>query len=745
MSCPGARASGRALLCARCDVGLRPLACVFACLLACFLACPAHARPHEPSAPGPTQQAIHAESAESAKNTAHAESAESDADAAYTTTTTAAKTRPDAASTTYLRTRDFTSMPKRTAEDVLRQVPGVTLIQHGSEGKGQQFLLRGFDAVHGADLEMTVDGLLLNEWSNIHAQGYLDLGVLIPEMLQGVAFTKGPFTLGQGAFAMAGSADYQLGVLPMSNPGTHGTRMHYTAGTTGRHRVFAGYAGRPGASGTTGFLGLSATRDDGFGARRGLSRAAVNARLPLLSGTWGDVDATLLGHLAAFELPGALPNAAIDAGRVAFDGAADAVSAGESGRALAYVRGRWTAGRHHVHAKVHAGYRTLSLLENFTGFLHDPQNGDRRDQKQRTWTFGADGTYRAWLLGVLPGRLAATAGLGVRGDAFWQAEYAVGRTLERLGTRRALDGVQVHGHARAGLLYMPTRAWRVDAGARLDVVHQGIVDHAPPVPAAQGTQAQHTLAAVSPRLTARYTLGRAWRVFGAYGRGIRPPEARTLSGFDPGRTGAGAEASLRAAIVQSDAGELGVRFSPARWLGVTWTGFVTHIARESVFDHVSGTSVELQGTRRVGTELVVRSDPASWLHLRADATLTDARFTETGAAVPFAPWCAGSARAVVTHPSGIGAGLRFRGIAPRALPLGATSTALTVTDATLGYTRGALDVQFEVENLFDQRVREGEYHYASHWDQSRPKSALPALHTTAGAPLNVRLTVGLRL
>ncbi|HKY40289.1 MAG TPA: TonB-dependent receptor plug domain-containing protein [Polyangiaceae bacterium] len=139
---------------------------------------------------------------------------------------------PIAASSTLVTAREFSAMPRRSAEDALRLVPGVTVVQHGSEGKGYQFLVRGFDAQHGADFAVSVDGVPLNEWSNVHAQGYLDLGFVIPELISVVQVTKGPFTLKQGGFAMAGSADYHLGVAEEDR----GLRTAYTLGSTNRHR-----------------------------------------------------------------------------------------------------------------------------------------------------------------------------------------------------------------------------------------------------------------------------------------------------------------------------------------------------------------------------------------------------------------------------------------------------------------------------------------------------------------------------
>ena len=123
--------------------------------------------------------------------------------------------------------------PRSSADDLLRLVPGLLITRHGAEGKGRQIFLRGFDAVHGADLEVTVDGVPWNEASNVHGQGYLDLGTLIPEALVGIDAHKGSFRLEQGPFATAGSVRFELGVAPERR----GARLSYEIGSTNRHRL----------------------------------------------------------------------------------------------------------------------------------------------------------------------------------------------------------------------------------------------------------------------------------------------------------------------------------------------------------------------------------------------------------------------------------------------------------------------------------------------------------------------------
>ncbi len=640
---------------------------------------------------------------------------------------------PQTASETRVTRRDITAAPHRNAEEVLEQVPGVMLVQHGSEGKGHQFFLRGFDAMHGADIEVTVQGIPLNEWSNIHAQGYLDLGLIIPEMIQGVRVTKGPFTLDQGAFAMAGSARYRLGV-PRD---LQGWRTAYTIGTTRRHRLFAGYA-PPEGEGRQ-FVGVAATHDDGFGTNRALNRAALNAQKRLYAFEHGgELYAMGLGHHASFCLPGPLRNEDINTGFVGFYGAYDPLAHGESSRGLLALRYVWSEEPRAADVTVYGGYRPLELLENFTGFLVHPEDGDRREQAQTTWSFGFLSTYTS----RLSRRLALRMGLGLRGDAFSQREYHVGRALERLSTRRDLRGVQTLTHGYAGLRWTPHHTVHVDAGGRAALVALHVTD-----PSGHGARNEGRSATIAPRVTAMWHPRSTWRHFIAYGQGYRPPEARAFSEFSPEEVGLGEEIYTggHPRVTTSDAFEVGTRWDPALWWGLRLAAFATFIERESVFDHVSGVNLELNGTRRLGAEIGLVSDPLPWLSVSADLTAVQARFIESGNNVPFAPELVLGARGIATHPSGVRVGARVRTIAPRPLPHGATGATLVMTDAVLGYRWRWLRLGLELENLFDQRLREGEYHYASRWRPNQPASALPALHTIAGPPFNARLTIGVHL
>lgn len=647
----------------------------------------------------------------------------------YTVTVIGTRARPQTASTSRITARELASVPRRNAEDALRLVPGLTLVQHGSEGKGHQFFLRGFDAVHGADLELSVEGIPVNEWSNIHAQGYIELGFVIPEVIQSVEVTKGPFTLDQGAFAMAGSADYQLGVPEADR----GLRAMYTIGTTNRHRGLVSYSPRDGDG--EDFIAGELMHDDGFGQRRAIDRSALLGRWRLVDDPeHGSLSLLASGYLARFDLPGTLREEDVQAGRIDFYDAYDHGQAGLSSRALLALSHLWGAGAHTLSSRLYGSYRRLRLLENYTGYLIDATNGDRRKQRQAAWSFGATVDYDL----QISDRLSLEAGLGLRGDVLDQSQQHVDAQEAPLEAERDLRGIQLMPHLQAGLRFRPNERWRLAAGVRVDLAYVSVVDALDDDLRSTGARA-----AISPRATVQWRPLAAWRLFAAYGRGFRPPEARSFTSFEPARTGISEEVydGGDPSMTVADAFELGTRWLPSRYFGGALSGFSTFIQRESVFDHVSGINLELNRTRRLGVELELHSSPIDGLSLNADITYVDARFVGSGNPIPLAPSLVGGFRASYTHDSGLRAGLRFFGLAPRPLPHGARGAAMGVLDATAGYTWRALRIDLEVENILNQQIREGEYHYASHWQRGSQSSEIPVLHYVAGPPLNARLSL----
>src|SRR5882724_785891 len=113
----------------------------------------------------------------------------------------------DSASEGRVTARRVETRPALRPGEVLEYVPGVIITQHSGDGKANQYFLRGFNLDHGTDFALSVAGMPVNMPTHAHGQGYADLNFLIPELVSGVQFSKGPYFAEVGDFATAGAAN----------------------------------------------------------------------------------------------------------------------------------------------------------------------------------------------------------------------------------------------------------------------------------------------------------------------------------------------------------------------------------------------------------------------------------------------------------------------------------------------------------------------------------------------------------
>ena len=93
---------------------------------------------------------------------------------------------------------DFSNRPVARVGELAENVPGLIATQHSGTGKANQYFLRGFNLDHGTDLAGYVDGVPINMRSHGHGQGYLDLNFLIPELVERIDYSKGPYSADAG-------------------------------------------------------------------------------------------------------------------------------------------------------------------------------------------------------------------------------------------------------------------------------------------------------------------------------------------------------------------------------------------------------------------------------------------------------------------------------------------------------------------------------------------------------------------
>ena len=622
--------------------------------------------------------------------------------------------------------------PKRSAEDLLRLVPGLLIVQHGNQGKGYQFYVRGFDAVHGSDIEFKVGGVPINEPSNVHAHGYLDLAWIIPEVVQQIDAHKGSYRLDQGNFATAASIRYDLGVAkPL-----RGTRVGYEVGSTNRHRAVFVHA--PKNRGEETFLAGEALYDQGYGENRRAQRYSAMGQLRLWERQGFALDALGTIYAARFGMPGTIRLDEVKSGRVGFyDSYVDGPE-GKSQRSIVALRFAGGDENDRLSLTLWGQARRLRLDENYTGFLLNNALGDRHAQRQDSGAIGVDLEYER--------QLSDTAALRIlgnwRGDAIDAGQDELTQQGQIWSSSRDLGILQQTFGIAPGLRITPAKWVLLDGGVRFDAFDFHVNDRVQP-PGKRKFSGE--LIQISPRFASRFTIRDIWQIFAAYGRGFRSPEARafTLPTQAPADTDLKLYAGGKPFMTVTETTEVGARVRPSELFDIGASLFGIWIGRESLFDHVSGFNVELGGTRRLGVEGDIQIHPTKWLDLGVDVTAVHARFRDSGARIPGAPPLFVQLQAALNHPKGFRAGLRWFVLGPRPLTYGASAGATTVMDLSLGYRMRFVQLDLAVDNVLNTKWREGEYNFASCWDPTERCSKIPAINYVAGPPTMLRLAATL--
>ena len=316
------------------------------------------------------------------------------------------------------------NVPRANASELLKLAPGILLTNEGGEGHAEQVFMRGFDAREGQDIEFSVGGVPINESGNLHGNGYADTHFIIPELVESLRVVEGPFDPRQGNYAVAGSADYELG-LPQ-----RGLSLRYTTGSFGTERVL-GLWGPPGESTHT-FGAAEVSKTNGFGQNRDAQDASAMSQYEGRLGTAGTYRLTAQGYATHFHSAGVVREDDYQSGRLGFYDSYDLLAStreavpegGDASRYSLAADLETRAGDMVFAQQVFVIKRDMRLLENFTGFLLDvqqplqtlhDQRGDMLDLNVHEQTIGARGWAR--LSGVAFGqRQGLELGYFARGD-----------------------------------------------------------------------------------------------------------------------------------------------------------------------------------------------------------------------------------------------------------------------------------------------------------------------------------------
>ncbi|MGH7293555.1 MAG: TonB family protein, partial [Polyangiaceae bacterium] len=268
-----------------------------------------------------------------------------------------------------LRVGELKSIPRGNASELLKLAPGILLTNEGGEGHAEQVFLRGFDAREGQDIEFTVGGVPINESGNLHGNGYADPHFIIPELVDKLRVVEGPFDPRQGNYAVAGSANYELGL------DKRGLTAKYLTGSFNTQRALILW-GPKGESEHT-FAGAEIYSTAGFGQNRDAVRGTGMGQYEGRLGQHGSWRLTVQGYSTHFHTAGLIREDDYNSGRMGFYDSYDVSSfarqkvpeGGDSSRYSVSGDLESRAGDTTLTQQVFIIKRDMRLLEDFTGFL----------------------------------------------------------------------------------------------------------------------------------------------------------------------------------------------------------------------------------------------------------------------------------------------------------------------------------------------------------------------------------------
>lgn len=593
--------------------------------------------------------------------------------------------------------KDFELRPQGRPADLLRLAPGLAIAQHAGGGKADQQFLRGFDSDHGTDVLLTLDEMPANIRSHAHGQGYADVHFVIPETVEAIEITKGPYEIRQNDFSTAGAVNF------VTRDTVNRPFVEQTVGNFGIRRSL--FVGSPTKEKVKTLVAFEAYHHDGpflhgedYDRYNGFAKATLSPNPDL------DLSLVFTHNKGDWYGSGQIPLREVQAGRLDRFGAIDESEGGRSRRTTANLHGSWSPDDlQAVNAQLYYQHYALDLYSNFTFFMDDPVDGDGIGQFDRRNVYGADIHYLRNFL-AFGWQSIARVGFQTRVD---QAQVKLVHQSNRntLSITQDADVLEGSYSPYLEIETLPTTWLRAVTGIREDFFHYQVEDNGPAEPPAlNGVRSAERL-----RYSTNLIFG-PWantEYFLNYGQGMHSNDARAII-LDPGLE----------PLPKARGAEIGLRSTPWPWLEWTGTLWQLDLDSELVFVGDAGTTEARGRSRRYGWDLGGRFTPLSWLSIGADLTRSHAEFTATGDAVARAPKWVARADTTVRLPFGFSSALEMRhfGSRPGIEDRSVTLQGYTVFDWTTRYRIEkktgpvrAWELFLSIENLFDRDYREAQF------------------------------------
>lgn len=619
---------------------------------------------------------------------------------------------------------DLNLQPVRSAQDILRTVPGLFIGQHQGGGKAEQIFLRGFDIDHGTDINVTVDGMPVNMVSHAHGQGYADLHFLIPELTAKVDYGKGPYYAAQGNMGTAGYVSLNT-IKSLDN-----STIKLEAGQFNTVRVLAMVDllnARLKEKGTNAYIASELLYSDGpFKSPQRFNRFNIFGKFNTKINSSNRLDVSASSFSSDWDASGQVPERAVKNGSIDRFGYIDSIEGGYTSRTNLNIR-LSSALKNNIdwlNQFYYSNYR-FNLHSNFTFFLNNPTNGDQIRQRENRNIYGYLSTLnQKYALRKIEWN--STYGAGIRFDQINNSELSntVNRNTvllyHQLGNINELNWFVFTNHR------FKREKWLLDAGTRFDFFTFSYNNRLSnnKIPA----KFKHI---ISPKLNIQYTFNDRTQAYINIGKGFHSNDTRVILG-----------SSGRQILPAAYGADIGINLKPLPGLFLNSSLWYLFLEQEFVYVGDEGI-VEASGkSKRIGIDLSARHQINKWLFADINVNLARPRNIEAEKGedfIPLAPTLTSTGGLSWRTKNGVNGSLRFRHLKDRSA--NETNTLIakgyTIADLSLNYTRSKYEIGIAIENLFNAKWNETQFE-----TESRLKHELEPMseiHFTPGVPFFARI------
>lgn len=615
----------------------------------------------------------------------------------------------------------------RNSQEVLPIVPGLFIGQHAGGGKAEQIFLRGFDIDHGTDINISVDGMPVNMVSHAHGQGYADLHFVIPELIENVHFKKGPYYAEKGNLATTGFVDFRTKNVLDKN------MVRLEAGQFNTYRAVSMMnllSKKAQQRNQSAYIASEYMYSDGY-----FENPQHFNRLNVFGKYYGKLNNNNTLNISAsifnskWKASGQIPERAVNDGLIGFFGAIDPNEGGNTGRSNINARLLTTLGNgNYIKNQVYYTNYDFELYSNFTFFNTDPVNGDQIKQKENRNIFGYNGSYTdVRFAGDV--KVSSEIGIAARYDQTRDSELS--RTKDRTTLIEPIklgDIKELNTSVYLDETFQFSKKFSINAGARWDHFDMSYKDKL-----ANNNVSKANTGIVSPKLSLHYYITDRSEIYLTSGKGFHSNDARVAV-----QTGG------REIVPAAYGSDLGVVLKPTRNLLLNVAAWYLYLEQEFVYVGDEGIVEPSGKTRRMGLDLSVRYQPASWLFFDMDANYCKGRSIDDPKGenyIPLAPVFTSAGGLTYKSKTGLNASLRYRYMHDR--PANENNSVIAkgyfINDISINYSRSRFEFGLSVRNIFDVRWKETQFDTESRL-QNEPQ-AVSEIHFTPGTPRFFKVSV----